>query len=69
MHYHRGELNLAENRFLKARELSPELIKPILMHAQTLFRLNRTSELPALVADLDVSSMQGGSREKMDFAH
>ncbi|WP_395448936.1 hypothetical protein ACHMW7_03195 [Aminobacter sp. UC22_36] len=69
MHYHRGELNLAEDRFLKSRELSPDLIKPILMQAQTLFRLRRKSELPVLVADLDVSLMQGSPREKMDFAH
>jgi tetratricopeptide (TPR) repeat protein len=69
MHYHRGELNLAEDRFLKSRELSPDFIKPILMHAQTLFRLKRKSELPALVADLDVSSMQGSPREKMNLAH
>lgn len=68
MHYHRGELSLAEGRFEKARELSPASIRPILMHVQTLFRLKRKSELPALVAGLDVDALEGSPRDKIDFA-
>ena len=68
MHYHRGDLKLAEDRFLKSRELSPDLIRPILLQAQTLFRMRRKSELPALVADMDVASLQGSPREQMDLA-
>ncbi|MCR6672709.1 hypothetical protein [Devosia ginsengisoli] len=38
------------------------------MQAQTLFRLKRKSEVPALVAELNVRSMEGGPRDQMDFA-
>ncbi|WP_157678465.1 hypothetical protein [Mesorhizobium sp. WSM1497] len=68
MHYHRGELGLAEDCFVKSRELAPNRVRPILMHIQTLFRLKRKSELSALVASLDVASLHGTAQDQVDFA-
>lgn len=68
MHYHRGDLGPAEERFVKARELTPEQIQPILMHVQTLFRQKRKGDLPALVADLDPTTLKGPAVDRVNLA-
>lgn len=68
MHYHRGELDLAEERFIKTRELTPGQIQPILMQVQTIFRLKRKGDLPALVKNLDPSSLKGSPVDRVNLA-
>lgn len=68
MHYHRGKLDLAEKNFAKARELTPDQVRPILMQVQTLLRLKRKDELPELVRELDPGVLKGAPEDLMDFA-
>jgi tetratricopeptide (TPR) repeat protein/predicted nucleic acid-binding protein len=68
MHYHRGELGLAEERFIKARELTPDQIQPILMQVQTMFRQKRKGDLPALVKNLDPDSLMGSPVDRVNLA-
>src|SRR5690606_8744192 len=68
MHYHRGDLAAAEDRFAKARELSPDKIRPILMQAQTLLRQKREAELPDLITDIDLGALQGTPEDRANFA-
>lgn len=69
LHYHRGDLPAAEERFDKAHNLEPRELQPLLMLVQTLMRQGRTEQLEALVKGVAPATMVGSPIDRINLAH
>jgi tetratricopeptide (TPR) repeat protein len=69
LHYHRGDLVLAEERLRAAVAHDTTSIRPLLMLAQTLLRQKKRDTISALVSDLDPFALRGSALDRIHLAH